>query len=113
MGNCLQPIDNPMDESTWTYETCRCTDNQGENIVATYRCQYITGEYLVDETPPGYPQLRKYWRSSTSRCYQYIGCESCMTEDMKPLFTHHSNGWKYHCKVHTEYEPIRFSTPPE
>lgn len=113
MGNCFQPIDNLGDESTWTYETCRCMDNQGELVVATYRCEYITNEYLDNEAPRAYPQLRKYWRStsgSLGQCYQYIGCEKCMTEDMKPLFTYHSNGWKSHCKVHTDYEPIKFSS---
>ena len=119
MGNSLCKSIDPLDESTWEYERCRCHDSQDECRLATYRCEYITDEYLVNEVPTEYPELRKYWRGTSGparhpltgqfgSCYQYIGCDQCMTDQMKPFFTHHPTGWKAHWKCHIDYEAIKF-----
>lgn len=124
---------DPLDEKNWNYEKCRCGDPhklpidhktlyklkhdqyeaQHPNMIATYRCQYVTDELLFDEEVPGHPELRKYWRSSSSGGrlrgwrMQYIACEECVGKN-RDFFTHHSNGWKSHAKCSIEYEPISF-----
>ena len=108
MGNYCLKYHDPLDESTWEYERCRCCDDKKEPRLATYRCQYTTNGRMVKEAPVEYPDLQKYWRSACGPCYQYVGCDQCMTDQMKPLFTHHPMGWKEHCKCHIDYETIRF-----
>lgn len=100
-------------------EVCRCMDENGDRKIATYRCQYFTQRTLTGETPPRYPELRRYWSSTYGpgydqwgyrygMWYQYTGCDKCMDKEVRCMFTHHPNGWKEFDRVHIDYEDIVF-----
>jgi hypothetical protein len=128
-----QVLEDPFDESRWQLERCRCQDpnkpifveadwnkfhklplahqeEQHPRMLATYRCQYETDQFITDRGVPGHPLLDPYWRSSSfggDTCIQFVACERCITEEANIYFTHHPEGWKCHYMVKTDYEGLR------
>lgn len=71
---------------------------------ALYRCQHS------NFNRKDYPKLERYWRRTATgaegRTHQYIACKDCITEEVKPYFTYHENGWCTSYKSTLVYENI-------
>jgi len=66
-----------------------------KDAMATYRCRlYLEGmEQLYS-----YPKLLRFWKPPfmVKGCLyhiSYLACDRCITEDVKPFFTHYPDGW--------------------
>jgi len=117
MGNFRSALQPPTH-----HVYCRCRQP------ATYRCelqipdpQYYFGEQNPERIRKNNPNLeaeklqvlvdlRNYVSSITSRGVDSVihwkACDKCITDQIKPYFTHIPGGWDEQHKYHINYEPV-------
>lgn len=74
--------------------TCGCGYHNNRPITyAKYRGMFKNSPNGISP-PASAPQLEKYFSSAGRYGVAYIACDACITDDCRPYFTHHPNGWK-------------------
>lgn len=90
-------------ETTTTATTYDC-------ILATYRCQIVSDSDVLSCYPDFQRHLHNYeynpQNKDSSRIYRFIGCDRCLSFEIKYRFAHHKDGWVENSKHHIDYELI-------
>jgi hypothetical protein len=97
MGNSLFSV-NDLE-----FETCCCGG------LATYRCQHVGRTWGMKGR---IKELEPHLRSTSTDdrgllLYQYVSCNSCISDKVYGYFTHHPEGWKCNIKMFIDYEPLK------
>jgi len=79
------------------------------DVPATYRCKI-----KVDDLSEvrDYPDLMDYWVPQTRNVrgkyiVSYVGCQNCVTDKVKDIFTHKPEGWMETICMEDDYEDAK------
>lgn len=76
---------------------------------ATYRCKIRVDDLAKVRN---YPKLMDYWIPQTrvvrgDYIVAYVGCEGCVTEEVKSIFTYKPEGWMETICMEDDYEDAK------